>query len=225
MEVRAPETPLARAMRFPHFGLINSDTEVDAPGAAHDGVTHFTPLETYSRPNDTPEEVRAQRKQGRFYLETLKGSRPFALLDPKADIVFLQDPPRQRNPWEGDVVSSLATLVRWLDGAVLQNLRSLAIPYYTWHKSRILGILHLLLEFKELEELYVSFLGGVPGVGGSMGGWADEEAVVELGGHVTEVGEEVRGDVEGLKRKFPEWQKPRVQIVKHRGFLTKELDG
>ena len=213
----------ARQVVLRNYVKINADVDIRAPGTAHDGPMDLTPVESYSHGDGRSEEDKAGKEQGRFYLATLKGNRPFALLDPKTDILFLQDPPRQRDRLGAEIISNLATLIRWLDVEVLRNLKRLALPYYTWHKSNTLGFLHLLLAFEELEELYVSFLGGVPVCAGAM--WADQGGVEELGSHVKEVAEEVMSDVEGLKRSFPEWRKPKVKIVKHMGIVTKELEG
>jgi len=43
------------------------------------------------------------------------------------------------------------------------------------------------------------------------------------GGHVREVEDEVRADVEGLKNECPEWKPPRVRVVKHPGVLMEEV--
>lgn len=163
-------------------------------------------------------------------LGSLKGEGPYALLDPGRDIVLLQDPPRMRDRTGGFVISSLDILLRWLGNDVVSSLRRLAIPYYTWRKTKNRGRLKLLMEFGALEELYVSFLGG-----GNMGGggrtWCDvvvAQGGSEVGGlwsHVREVEEEVRADVEGLKRDWREWKVPRVTVVRHRGVLVEELEG
>lgn len=90
------------------------------------------------------------------------------------------------------------------------------------------------MKFLALEELWVSFLGG--GAMGRAGGWraprrtwsdvvGGSEEVGGLWSHVKEVEEEVRADVEGLKRACEGWCVPRVRVVRHRGVLMEELDG
>ena len=213
----------SRQVVLRNYVRINADMKTHDPREVHHWPWILTSLNTSSDHGRRAEEVKAQEDQGRYYLATLEGKRPFALLDPKSDILFLQDPPRNSNPLGAETRSSLATLIRWVDAAVLRNLRRLALPYSTWKKMNNFDLLHLLLEFKELEELCISFLGGVPvGVGAMC---ADEGGVEELGSHVREVEVEVTGDVEGLKRLFPEWMNPKVKVVKHIGIIRKELEG
>jgi hypothetical protein len=121
------------------------------------------------------------------------------------------------------VISSLEILLRWLDTSIIQSLRRLAIPYYTWRKTRNTVGLKLLLEFGALEELYVSFLGASFEGRGRKENWSD--VVGGLWSHVPEVDEEVNADVEGLKRRYPGWKVPRVKVVRHREMLMRGIEG
>ena len=156
-----------------------------------------------------------------YCVATLKGARPYALFDPERDILFLQDPPRTLDRTGGLVTSSIDILLRW-SLVPACRVERLAVPYYTWRKTRDLGKLGLVRRFGMLEELYVSFLGD--GFEGSYRAtWSD--AVGGLWSHVEEVEKEVRDDVENLKREDPEWRVPRVRVVRHRGVLGEELVG
>jgi hypothetical protein len=163
------------------------------------------------------DEIEAQ-----YYLSSLKGSRPYALLDPSHDIVFLQDPPRTLDRTGGLVISSLDILLRWSPVPV-SSLKRLAVPYFTWRKTRNNGRLVVLRELVALEELFVSFLGDGYAGSGYRASWSD--VVGAVWSHVEEVEEEVRADVEVLKRECPEWKVPRVRVVRHRGVLGEELGG
>lgn len=117
-------------------------------------------------------------------------------------------------------------MLRWIPKNVIETLRSIAIPYFTWRKTRKahdVESLQLLIKFKDLEELYVSFLGGQSVVQAHT--WLDEvNGMEELGGHFREVEMEVLADVENLARKFPEWRRPVVRVVKHRSVLAREFE-
>lgn len=169
-----------------------------------------------------PTAKQSDEHETMFCLGTLKGDRPYALLDPWRDIVFLQDPPEMRDAIGGLVISSMEILLRWLGTKTIHSLRRLAIPYYTWRKTKNAVGLKLLLEFEGLEELYVSFLGDNY-TGSYRATWSD--MVGELWSHVREVEEEVQADVEWLKRRYPEWKAPKVRVVKHRGVLMEDIDG
>ena len=162
---------------------------------------------------------------GSFTGETGEDQRPYALLDPRRDMVLLQDPARMRDRMGGFVISSLEILLRWLGKDLVRCLRRLAIPYFTWRKMKRRGTLRLLMEFGALEELYVSFLGRSAGrtwcdVAVAQGGSEAEG----LWSHIREVEEEVRAEIEGLKRECGEWTAPMVRVVKHRGMLVEELE-
>ena len=167
-------------------------------------------------------DSKSDETEPQYYLSTLKGSRPYALLDPSHDIVFLQDPPRTLDKTGGLVISSLVILLRW-SPVLISSLRRLAVPYFTWRKTRNNGRLDVLTELGALEELFVSFLGDGYGGSGYRASWSD--VVGGLWSHVEEVEGEVRADVEGLKREYPEWKVPRVRVVRHRGVLGEELGG
>ena len=154
---------------------------------------------------------------------TARGDKPFALLDPRKDILFLQDPHQMMNSLGGPLISSLAIMMRWMSKEIIEHLRSIAIPYFTWRKTRKVESLELLMGFKGLEELYVSFLGGQSIVQAHT--WLDEvNGVDELGVHFKEVEMEVLADVENLARQFPNWRRPMVRVVKHRSVLARELE-
>jgi hypothetical protein len=154
-----------------------------------------------------------------YWLGTLKGPRPFALLDPERDVLFLQDPPRTRDRTGTLVTSSLEILLRWLP-VPIHALKRLAIPYYTWRKTRNNERLELLKEFENLEELYISFLGDNAS-GSCKATWSD--LVGGLWSHFKEVEDEVKADIGNLKRKYPDWKAPMVRVVKHRGVLIEEI--
>ena len=119
------------------------------------------------------------------------------------------------------MMSSLETLLRWCP-VEKQRLKRLALPYYTWRKTRNNGRLGLLRDIG-LEEVWVSFLGDCyAGSRGYRATWSD--VVGGLWSHVKEVEDEVRADVEGLKRSFPDWKVPNVRVIKHRGLLMEEFE-
>lgn len=139
-----------------------------------------------------------------------------ALLDPRRDVVLLQDPPDQRG---GTVlISSLATLTLCLNPYIRNNLRFLAIPYYNWRKARLEGLLKHLLAFKVLERLYVPFMEGM----GNSTDWSGAVGV-EIEGHIREVEEEVRSDLEMLAVTHPGWRKPELRVVRHRHSMAEML--
>jgi hypothetical protein len=143
----------------------------------------------------------------------MRVKRPFALVDPKRDILFLEDPQMPAHFGSGSIVSSLSILVRWIEHEIILNLRRLAIPYYSWRKCRITETLTVLKEFKGLTELYVSFMGGYePG-----STWSD--GIGELAGHMDEAEAEVKADLENLERGSRGWQRPKLKFVKHRGVI------
>ncbi|MCC2770675.1 hypothetical protein LK516_22525, partial [Parabacteroides distasonis] len=72
-------------------------------------------------------------------------------IDPKHDVLSLED---LNLPRATVTLSTIDVVVRWADANCLDNLRRLAIPYYTWRKASICKYLYRLMEFKALEELY-----------------------------------------------------------------------
>jgi hypothetical protein len=189
--------------------------------SAFDGERELESKEPVLRPEST---IISRRQIEIFYSrvysrERRQGNRPFALIDPRNDILFLQDPPHAVYQTGVPVVSSLEILVRWLDPEIIANVRRLAIPYYSLRKTRVLGHLEVLMEFKGLNELCVSFLGGYDG---QRRLWSDE--VGDLGGHMNEVEKEISGDLESLEKEFPGWERPALKFVKHRGLLIDQLE-
>ena len=196
----------ARRVALKKYVKLNADVHMDFRGDMELVLAPFS--SSFSDP------------EAQYCLSTLKGSRSYALFDPSHDILFLQDPPRTVDRTGGLVISSLEILSRWcpVDKA---RLKRLALPYYTWRKTRNNGRLRLLREFG-LEDLVVSFLGD--GYSGShRASWSD--VVGGLWSHVKEVEDEVRADVESLKKQDPSWTAPRLRIVRHRGVLLQELEG
>jgi hypothetical protein len=200
----------SRALVLQRFVKLNADAELQ-------GQRELESLPPKVQP-DGLEVVHSRAKA--------QGNLPFALLDPKIDMLFLQDPQELMNSLGGPLISSLPIMLRWIPKNVIETLRSIAIPYFTWRKTRKAhGVesLQLLMKFKDLEELYVSFLGGQSVVQAHT--WLDEvNGMEELGGHFREVEMEVLADVENLARKFPEWRRPVVRVVKHRSVLAREFE-
>lgn len=156
-----------------------------------------------------------------FGRELPVANRSFALFDPKCDLLFLQDPASPG--YQAPKVSSINILVRWLEPEVLSGVRKLAIPYYSWRKTRVARSLKVFMEFKALEELWISFLGGYKPDGNRVM-WSEVLDVGEQGGHMGEAEVEVRRDVEDLKKEFPGWGVGlRVGFVKHKGSLLDVL--
>jgi len=194
---------MTRSLVLQRYSVINVDVGVGGPRSFR----------------DLPPVIGANGVETIYSHEQLEGNRPFALVDPRCDIVFLQDKnwmPRQDLL---NLVSDLEILVRWLDRGFVENLQCLAIPYYTWRKTRSSGGLKVLLRFKGLKRIFVSFMAGRPQHGHPL--WSD--ATDELAGHIGEVEAEVRDDVENLARKHLGWTKPGYAVVKHRDILLKEL--
>jgi hypothetical protein len=210
----------ARSLALGYYSRMNADLDLKGPLQFH-----------YLQPNTPTFEhtnrSRPKERETRYCIAQLEAPhRPYALLDPRCDLIFLQDPPLTRHKAESFIESSLQIFVRWIGASMRDNLRSLAIPYYTWRKSRETGTLRLLVELKALESLYVSYLGGSESgsaSGNGAGGRSWVDAVGGLWAHIQEIEDEVVHDLEGLKREFSTWKKPAVKVVKHRAELVNGL--
>lgn len=80
---------------------------------------------------------------------------PFALLNPRCDILVLQDASNQCCEPPLLEPSAIEILVRGLKPKIVAMVRRLAIAYPTWRKARVTGSLKILLDFKALEELWI----------------------------------------------------------------------
>lgn len=170
-------------------------------------------------------EVQGDGVESMFYLAP-PSKHSLTLFNPTLDILFLADPPSSHLVRH---VPSLSVLVRWLDQSVVESVRRLAVPYYSWRKDRTFNQLGLLLRFKSLERLWVCFVGdggieessGREGWLGAVGRVADRHDGGE--GYLGEVREQVMGDVEELGRREVEWRRPLVMVVRDRGAVMSEL--
>jgi hypothetical protein len=172
-----------------------------------------------------PEAKNGQELESIFYLSPPSASiRAYPVLfNPEHDVLFLADPANTRR------VSGLAVLVRWLDQDLVQNVKNLAVPYYSWRKDRTFGNLGELRRFRKLERLWICFVGDE---GREAGGWlgavrrrdGGERGREEEEGdkYLIEVREQVRGDV-ALEAALKGWERPVVRVVRDRGFVIKEL--
>jgi hypothetical protein len=166
-------------------------------------------------------EVQGDGVESMFYLAPFSNNN-LPLFNPTLDILFLADPPSSHLVRH---VPSLSVLVRWLDQGVIESVRRLAIPYYSWRKDRTFNQLGLLLRFKSLERLWVCFVGDGgtersrerAGWLGAVGREEGEEA------YLGEVREQVMGDMEELGRRDVGWGRPCVEVVRDRGAVLNEL--
>ena len=105
------------------------------------------------------------------------------------------------------------------------DIRRLALPYYSWRKTRTGGDLKLLLQFRALREVWITFLGSYESGGRD---WVEVLDVGDLdlvGGHLGEAEVEIRRDVEELKRECPRWgENVSIGFVKHKGSLAEILE-
>ncbi|KAE9368285.1 hypothetical protein N431DRAFT_428128 [Stipitochalara longipes BDJ] len=156
-------------------------------------------------------------KDSIFYLHPPSLNTPPVLFNPEIDLLFLADPPSTRK------VSSLSVLVRWLDKDIVESVKNLAIPYYSWRKDYTFGKIGCLRDFKELQRLWVTFVGDE---GRENAGWLAAvrgEVGQEQGEpYLCEIREQIRGDV-AMERSLVGWERPVVRVVKDRGVVMREL--
>jgi hypothetical protein len=143
-------------------------------------------------------------------------NRQYSLVAPENDVFFLEDPRLQRPEF---VLSSIDATVRWIGPYFLEHLKRLAMPYYTLRKASLYSSLHVLTEFKALEELYISFLGCEEQSPGT--DWAS--SVNGFNPHFEDMEKHILGDFEELVKNFPGWKKPAIRFVKNKSVLRKEL--
>jgi 2EXR family len=154
-----------------------------------------------------------------FYLYPGSTRAPPVLFNPDIDVLFLADPLSMRK------MSSLAVLVRWLEKDVVETVRNLAVPYYSWRKDNTFGNLGVLEKFKRLERLWVCFVGDE---GKKSAGWLaavdrgemDEEDEGER--YLAEVREQIRGDIV-MEKALVDWNRPITRVVKDKGIVMQQL--
>jgi len=153
-----------------------------------------------------------------FYLHPPSLNTPPVLFNPDIDLLFLADPPSTRK------VSSISVLVRWLDKEVVESVKNLAIPYYSWRKDNTFGKIGCLREFESLQRLWVAFVGDE---GRENAGWLAAVDRGEVGAeqgepYLCEIREQIRGDL-AMEKALLGWERPVVRVVKDRGVVMREL--
>lgn len=166
-------------------------------------LQHYMPLECELRGQreteleSLPPEVRDDGLEVVFRRTVFKGDRPFTLLDPRRDILYVDNP--GRNPYslpDRPEEPSMSILLRWLSSDIKENVRRIVMKVSMWREAIGTKTWELLVQFKRLEELYVTL---------------HTEVFPVLG-----IEEQVRRDLNDLSRDYPQWKTPVARLVRRK---------
>lgn len=175
-----------------------------------------------------------------FSRTMLKRDRPFTLLDPRKDMIFLENPTigsyLRLNGAEFLVRCTVETLMRWLSSDIKENLLYLAMSYSSWRAAIDNGTVKVLVQLRGLEVLYVAYSRG--SVSASLGSstpqvtpsvdddYDDEDDDDEDYWRTTkcELVEEAMKTLKILSREHSQWKIPIVRIVYDRTEMKSDFE-
>lgn len=164
-----------------------------------------------------------------YFLNCGMKDGPPTLFNPRRDILFLTDPARaDSSRGNEDLISSLAVLLRWLDPAIVKEVRYLAIPYPTWRRDLMYGYLKRLKEFARLERIWVYFMvETTPKNHIQPMAWASLVRTGERSTYFNRAKEQVLGDWRGLEREWKEsnLESPQLDMINDRTVLIELFGG